>query len=354
MASAPSSDHRRPVLAGLIALGAYLSYLTLSPFVAAFTWAVIFAILFRDAQVAMAGRIGPSWAAIALTVLVATVIVAPGAVLVSALAREAPQVTNFVRENSENAPGKIQRIWSTVRARSPFPMPEDPTDVLTAAAGRARGFATAHAGAFVTGSLTSLGTVAATLLALFFMLRDGDAMRRHFVDLLPFPREQSERLISDTSDLVIASVRAGIIVAVAQGVVGGLALWLLGLGPPAIWGVAIGLASLLPTGSATVWVPVAVWLMASGDILRGVIVLLVGVFGLSGLGNVLRPMLLSGKSSMNGAVVFFGLFGGAAAFGLVGLVVGPIILVTTARLIRTVLHSDVNRESPAEGQNAAA
>src|SRR5262249_39329038 len=152
-------------------------------------------------------------------------------------------------------------------------------------------------------------------------------------------REQSEQLMSDTSDLVIASVRAGMAVAVVQGIVAGLAFWLLGLGPPAIWGVLIGLASLLPTGSATVWVPLVLWLMASGEILRGVIVLLVGIFGLSVLGNLLRPMMLRGKTSINGAVVFFGLIGGAAAFGLVGLIIGPIIIVMTSRLIKTLLRT---------------
>jgi predicted PurR-regulated permease PerM len=96
------------------------------------------------------------------------------------------------------------------------------------------------------------------LLALFFILREGDALSRHIRDLLPFPREESEQLMSDTSDLVIASVRAGIAVAIVQGVVAGLAFWLLGLGPPAIWGVVIGLASLLPlTGSAIIRVPLA-------------------------------------------------------------------------------------------------
>jgi len=111
-------------------------------------------------------------------------------------------------------------------------MPEDPTPLLTAGAERARAFAQSHAGTFVSGSLASLGTLAATLFALFFMLRDGDAMSRQIRELLPFPREESERLMSDTSDLVIASVRAGIVLAIGEGVIAGIAFWLLGLGPP--------------------------------------------------------------------------------------------------------------------------
>ena len=129
----------------------------------------------------------------------------------------------------------------------------------------------------------------------------------------------------------------------------------MGLGPPAIWGVVIGLASLLPlTGSAIVWVPLGLWLIVMGEIVRGVIVLLVGTFGLNVLGNLLRPMLLRGKTSMNAGVVFFGLLGGAAAFGLVGLIIGPIILVMTSRLIKTLLRSDDQRDKREGEQRAAA
>jgi len=117
--------------------------------------------------------------------------------------------------------------------------------------------------------------------------------------------------------------------------------------------VVIGFASLLPTGAAPVWVPVAVWLMVSGEILSGVIVVLVGAFGLTVLGNVLQPLLLGGKSSINGAVAFFGLLGGTAAFGLLGLVIGPIILVTTSRLIRIALYSDANSDASADHRSAA-
>jgi predicted PurR-regulated permease PerM len=338
----------------LIALGVYLSYLTLSPFVVAFTWAGLFAILFYDAQATLARRIGSNRAALVVTLAVALLIIAPGAILISALVREAPQATNYVKNSSETAPTKIVSIWSGFRAKSPFPMPEDPTDVLTAAGERLRAFAMAHAGAFVSGSLASLGTLGATLFALFFMLRDGDTLSRHIRDLLPFPPDESEQLMSDTSDLVIASVRAGLAVAIVQGVIAGLAFWLLGLGPPAIWGVAIGLASLLPTGSAIVWAPVAVWLMMIGEMLRGVIVLLVGAFGLTVFGNLLRPMLLTGKTSINSGVVFFGLIGGAAAFGLVGLIIGPIILVMTSRLIKILLHKDDQHNARDREHGAAA
>jgi hypothetical protein len=105
-------------------------------------------------------------------------------------------------------------------------MPEDPSDLLTEGVQRAVAFLAPHAGAFVADSLATLGSLVVMLFALFFILRDGDTMSRRLRDLLPFTEHESEQLLSDTRDLVIASVGAGVVVAVAQGIVGGLAfLW---------------------------------------------------------------------------------------------------------------------------------
>src|SRR5262249_18479582 len=112
------------------------------------------------------------------------------------------------------------------------------------------------------------------------------------------------------------------------------AFWLIGLGAPAFWGVVIGFCSLLPVvGAAIVWVPAALWLLFSGAVGRGIAMLAVGVPRLRMADNILRPPLLSGRTAVSGLVIFLGLLGGVAAFGFIGLVLGPIILVITGNLI---------------------
>ena len=92
--------------------------------------------------------------------------------------------------------------------------------------------------------------------------------------------------------------------------------------------------ALIPVvGAALVWVPAALWLLLSGDVTRGIILFVVGVGGIGTADNVLRPLLLSGRSSGSGLVVFLGLLGGVAAFGFIGLVLGPIVLVTAGILL---------------------
>jgi len=81
-------------------------------------------------------------------------------------------------------------------------------------------------------------------------------------------------------------------------------------------------------------VPAALWLLLSGEIVRGIILILVGIFAIGLTDNILRPILLAGRTTASGLVVFLGLLGGAAAFGFIGLVLGPIILVTAGSMIR--------------------
>lgn len=326
----------RPLLYALVLLGIYLTYLILAPFLVALTWAVLLAILFRRLQGRFVQKLGPNGAALLTTVTVAVLIVTPAIVLIASLAREVPQVIDTMTHASQNAPRQLQQVWETIRSRSPIPIPAAPSDILATTAQRALSVIAPRAGAFVGDLFALLGNLVCTLFALFFMLRDGDAMHRTLRDRLPFGVDENERLLNDTRDLVLASIGASLVVAAAQGAIGGVAFWLLGLGAPVFWALAIAFCSLLPLGAGLVWVPAAIWLLLSGDIARGVIMLLVGAFGISMIDNVLRPLLLSGRASISGLVVFFGLLGGAAAFGLIGLVIGPIVLVTTSRLIESL------------------
>ena len=332
---------QRAVRYALVLLAVYLTYLTLSSFLAALTWAVMFAILFHGMQAKLAARIGPNRAAVVTTLFTGIAILAPAVILAAALAHEMPQVSACLDQESQNAPDRLNRVWAAARARALVTLPEDPTEVLTGWARRAIAFLAPRASALAADVFATLGNLAAMLFALFFFVRDGDAMSRKLRDRLPFPEEDSDRLLGDTRDLVIASISASAVVAVAQGIVGGATFWFVGLGAPVFWGVTVALASLLPVvGAAVVWVPASIGLLLSGEIWRGVIMLLAGVFGITMVGNVLRPMLLGGKTSASGLVIFFGLLGGAFAFGFIGLVIGPIILITTANILEILRRPD--------------
>jgi predicted PurR-regulated permease PerM len=301
--------------------------------------------LFHGMQASLAARIGPSRGALVTTLLVAILIVVPAVMLVSALAREVANVTDYAQNSPLIAPQRIERIWEAARARSPIALPEDPTDLVREGVSRIATFLAPRVGAVVADVFATLGTLIAMLFALFFLVRDGDEVGRLLRELLPLPRSERDRLMHDTRELVIASVGAGVVVAIAQGTIGGLAFWLLGIRAPAFWGVVMAFCSLIPVVGATlVWVPAALWLMLSGYVGRGVIMVAIGALGISMADNVLRPLLLSGRTQVNGLVIFFGLLGGVAAFGFIGLVIGPVILVITGRLLRMFARPDLVEE----------
>jgi len=338
-----------------VLLGLYLGYRILGPFLTALTWAAIFAVLFQRMQAWLVTKMRPNRAALAATLIIAALIVTPAVLLAAAVAREVPNATDYVKQTSQSAPRQIQKIWDAVRARSPVPVPEDPSDAIANAKERVISFLEPRASAFVGGFLGTLGNLVAMLFALFFMLRDGESITRQLRDRLPFTEQESDRLLRETGDLVVASVGAAVVVAIAQGVLGALAFRIVGIGAPEFWGVVMGFASLLPVVGATlVWIPAGIGLVLSGAVWRGVLLLLMGTFGISMADNILRPLLLTGKTSISGFIVFFGLLGGAAAFGFIGLVIGPIILVITGRLLETLHRPDLLDDSSSSKDGLAA
>ena len=333
---------RQPPFYVLVLVAIYLSYLVLGPFLVPLAWAAVFAMLFHGPQVQLAERIGRTRAALVLTVMTGLLIVLPAVLLVTALAREATQVADYLQQSSLITPYRIERMWEAARAKSPIALPDDPTQLLRDGVSRVLTFLAPRAGAVVADLFATVGTLLAMLFALFFLVRDGDVIGRELRSLLPLPPADRERLIRGTRDLVIASVGAGVVVAVTQGTIGALAFWLLGLGAPAFWGVLMAFCSLIPiVGAALVWVPAALWLLLSGSIGKGIAMVVVGALGISMADNVLRPLLLSGSTQVNGLIIFFGLLGGVAAFGFIGLVLGPVILVVTINLLKMFARPDL-------------
>lgn len=326
----------------LVLLMGYLAFVVLSPFLASLAWAAVFAMTFHPMYQRLATRLGPSGAALATTLMTAVLIVAPAVMLVSVLAREVPQMVDYMQQASLTAPERIERVWEVVRRRSPMALPEDPAALLREGVQRGLAFLAPRAGGVLADAFATLGSLFVMLFSLFFLLRDGTGLGRRIRDLLPLPERERDRLVTETRDLVIASVGAGLLVAAVQGTVGGLTFWLLGINAAVLWGVAMAICALLPlVGSAIVWAPTAIWLLFSGDIARAVILILVGVLGIGMIDNVLRPLLLSGRTTASGLVIFLGLLGGVSAFGFIGLVLGPIVLVTAGSLLSVFTRAEV-------------
>ena len=346
MQDTPKERFQQLLFYALVLLVAYLAYLVLGPFLSPLAWAAVFAMMFHGVHGELVPKVGANRAALVTTLMAAILIVAPAVTIVSVFAREVPQFIDYIKDANLTSTDRIERIWEVARARSPMALPEDPFSLLREGVQRALAFLAPRAGAVVADAFATLGSLFVMLFSLFFLLRDGEALGQQIRELLPLPDRERDRLMTETRDLVIASVGAGLAVAASQGAIGGVAFWLLGISAPVVWGVVMAMCSLIPVvGAALVWVPTALWLLLSGDIGRGIALVLVGVLAISMVDNVLRPLLLAGRTSASGLVVFLGLLGGAAAFGFIGLVIGPIILVTAGNLLKVFTRPDLAESS---------
>jgi len=126
--------------------------------------------------------------------------------------------------------------------------------------------------------------------------------------------------------VVRAMVKGTILVAIAQGFLGGLIFWALGIHAPVLWGVIMAFLSLVPAlGAAVVWVPVALYLLATGAMMKGIVLIAFGAGVIGLVDNVMRPYLVGKDTAMPDYVVLISTLSGIAIFGLNGFVVGPLI-----------------------------
>ncbi|MEO6057902.1 MAG: AI-2E family transporter [Gemmatimonadales bacterium] len=164
------------------------------------------------------------------------------------------------------------------------------------------------------------------LYLLFFLLRDGDALVERIRAAIPLHPEQLRTLANRFTGVIRATVKGTLVVAVVQGALGGLIFWLLGIHAPALWAALMALLSLLPAvGTGLVWLPVALYLLATGAAWQGLVLIAYGVLVIGLVDNVLRPILVGKDTRIPDYVVLISTLGGIAIFGINGLVIGPVI-----------------------------
>jgi predicted PurR-regulated permease PerM len=188
-----------------------------------------------------------------------------------------------------------------------------------------------------------------TFVVVFFLFRDGAQWAYRAGMLLPLSREQVARLYRNISDTIIANVYGILSVGVAQGVLVGIAMRIVGMQSSLLLGLAAGFASIIPVvGSALVWVPVSIYLLVTGSVGKGVFLLIYCVVIVSSVDNIIRPWVVGGRVELHPLVLLFFIFGGVEAFGFLGLFLGPVV----ASVLAAVL--DILREELKESKTIPA
>ncbi len=164
------------------------------------------------------------------------------------------------------------------------------------------------------------------LYVMFFLLRDGETIGPKICDALPLERSVTAALVDKFVSVVRATIKGTVIVALVQGGLGAATFWIVGLPAALLWGLLMALTSLLPAlGPAIVWVPVAVYLLATTAIWQGLVVIISGVVVIGMADNILRPILVGRDTGIPDFVVLVTTLGGIELIGLSGIVVGPLV-----------------------------
>jgi predicted PurR-regulated permease PerM len=203
-------------------------------------------------------------------------------------------------------------------------------------------FLASRLGALVKNLFTFFVDLFIVIFALFFMFRDGEEIVSGLSHLAPFDESIQEDIVRESRDLIFASVAVALVIALLQGVLGGLAFTIGGISSPIFWAVVIAFFSLVPVvGSALIWVPGALFLAFTGHWGKGLAVVVIcgAVAGVAD--NIVRPLLLRNRTHLNELFLFLGVLGGLEVFGLLGLVIGPTIVAAAMGVFRVyVEHRD--------------
>ncbi|MFT3967541.1 MAG: AI-2E family transporter [Sphingobium sp.] len=309
--------------------------LIIRPFFGAVLWAIVAALLFEPTMDRIARKLGGrrNLAATLTLLMILVLIVVPALVLGMFIAREIVAIYARIETGSID----ISHIFAQFQALLPdwaTTMLEryglSDLDVLRQrlTSGIAGSFQTLAARAFdisqsAFGFLLALGVM---LYLSFFLLRDGQKLAHRLEESIPLRPGLRRPLLDKIATVIRATIKGSLVVAILQGLIGGVIFWILGVGGALLWGIAMGFFSLLPAiGTGLIWAPVAIYLLISGAIWQGIVLIICGLFVIGMVDNLVRPILVGRDTQMPDYMVFISTLGGLELFGFNGFVVGPVI-----------------------------
>jgi predicted PurR-regulated permease PerM len=345
--NATTSDRLTTVLSyGVLLLLIYLVFRIYEPFLAALGWAAILVIFFYPMHQRLARRLPPMRASVISTLAVIILLIAPAIIVTSLFVREAVSISRGVQHSivEQHAP-LIAKSWSWMAHHVPGMDPNaNVFETLEQGIEKQAGFLAERLGTILKNIAAFIFDLFVMIFAMFYFFRDAEKILRAVRSILPFDAEHRDTMITQTRELISASVTTSLLVAAIQGALGGLGFAIVGLPAPVFWGVAMAFFSLVPVvGSGLIFVPASLWLGFSGHWGRAVLLLAICAGVSTVVDNVLRPLLLGGRTELSGLVIFISVVGGVNLFGMLGLVLGPILVAMAAGVLSVYMES---AESP--------
>lgn len=328
------------VLLAAVMVALYLCWLMLKPFVNVLMWASVLTLTFIPIHQRILARTGrPSLSAALSTLFVMFVIGVPMGLVTWAIVREIMPAVGMLQSTirrildpDAHYTGPVMR-WLGERV--------DVVEMRTRISEQLDVYGSQLAGSVVGIVGDVVGIVVQALFVvfvMFYLFRDGELARDALARALPLRNRQTYEVLVRVREVVGAGVKGVLVIATIQGTLGGIAFAALGLPSATLWGVVMIFLSLIPiAGAFVVWIPAVLYLAVTGAWVKAVLLLVAGLV-ISLIDNLLRPRLIGKRAKLHELFIFFSVLGGLRLFGLIGVLLGPVVLAIALSLFDAFRH----------------
>lgn len=338
----------------------YLFYRIIVPFFVPIAWAAVFAILFHPFYRRLVPRVRrEGLASVLMCLLIFLLIIGPVGYLMVQLVNEAAQAVSYV--NNMYKTGELKEMlsldvpWVQSLKESLSQYYDlsriDLDEIIKDAANAISQIVVQQTSAIIANGAQIVFYFVLMFFTMYYFFIDGGRLVNRLRRLMPLTEEQVNLTFKQLYDIIQATMYGGLVVAVVQGLIGGIIFWAVGIPSAVFWGGIMAFLSIIPiVGAFIVYIPAGIILIIAGSWVKGIVVILIGTLVISQIDNVLRPYLISGKAAMHPLLLFFSIMGGISLFGLLGIIVGPMVaavFVTLLRIFETRLHSEEIKASDA-------
>ena len=334
---------RWAALLAALAVALYLCWQIIQPFVNVVLWAVVLAIVFAPVHRRINATLQRPWLTAAIsTILVILTIVGPVSFVTVAVVAELRAVAATLGSGPLLDPdsptfGPLVRWLGQYVDLAELQSPEFLRDRLDVWSGTLANSTLGLVGGVASAAIQTVLVV----FTLYYLFRDGITIRHALYEVVPLDRARTREIIARTAEVVGASVYGVMVIAAIQGTLGFFIFYVLGLPSPLLWGVVMFVLCMIPmAGAFLVWVPAAIYLALTGAWVKAVILTAWGMLVVGSIDNFLSPRLIGRRTRMHELLIFFGVLGGLDVFGVIGVILGPVVFAITIALVEIVRQAN--------------
>ncbi len=324
--------HTFPLLLAIL-IGIYLCYIIALPFLSVLTWALTLAVIFTPLQRWLEIKLKrPNFATLISILLIGSIIIVPTLLIGEQLLTKVVKGSQLIEIKLNS--GEWQRTFETQPKIAPIVSKieqyinvPDAIKSINSKLGKA-------AGGILKSSIFQVVKFVLIFYILFFFLRDRKLVMQSITSISPLEQNEMQKLFKRLGDTIHATVYGTFTMAALQGTLGGLMFWWLYLPAPLLWGVVMSFLAIVPMlGASLIWVPAALFLAAEGNYINATILTFWGIFVVSTIDNLLRPIFVGNRLKLHTVLIFISVIGGLIKFGSAGLILGPVTLTVTVFLL---------------------